>query len=309
MQGLLYISSLHPFLHFALFIGGIVREPEIIGNEPHDIPQSEWNQIDFDMKELVYWMQYGHLAEVGIALLNLVLHAKKLDQHAAILAVICHILGYLGPMIRMCYYLNTNYQQVCHFDTPYTGWMFIEVQVFVCWIVTSFIFLVMVNLSKYRGKWQQLQAHNLRNIWRQKDIDDFLHYLRHEYSVFCLCFCLTLFDISELFYIWGLKIGSVDFRVMDTVIMGLMQLSRYMSFGLLAMQIHSDQSKSHQIKIWVTLGARIIIQLGCIGLFVWLWMAGNRRFMVLYGLINLITTLLLLVQDLYVQANLTWVVR
>lgn len=46
------------------------------------------------------------------------------------------------------------------------------------------------------------------------------------------------------------------------------------------------------------------MQVVVIALFIYLIASGNRRFMIMYICINTVMTLLLLVQDLYVQATL-----
>jgi hypothetical protein len=61
---------------------------------------------------------------------------------------------------------------------------------------------VIVYNCRYRSNWQEVSIKVTRSIWREKDTDDFLHYVRHEYIVFCLSICPTIFDYSVIYFIW-----------------------------------------------------------------------------------------------------------
>ena len=103
----------------------------------------------------------------------------------------------------------------------------------VCWIMASIVFLMMAYCFKYRALWQEVGIKIQRNIWAEKDIDDFLHYLRHEYFVFCLCFSLNFFDYSQIYWVWVASHDNVSHKFADTVIMVCNQASRILSLVLL----------------------------------------------------------------------------
>ena len=65
--------------------------------------------------------------------------------------VVGHIVLYLAPILQMCFYLNNYYDIICEYDTPYSGWIFTEVQMFVCWILSTLIFLLFAYICKYRS--------------------------------------------------------------------------------------------------------------------------------------------------------------
>lgn len=224
-------------MHCAIFIGGIFKWPTVLPHlqDPAYIDISEYTVADDKIKNLCQYMWYGHLAEVVSAILFWVLSKRKLNQHAIIISILSNIVFYLTPILYCCFYLNKYHFLISRFDTPYAGWIFLEVQIFVCWIVSSFLFLFFAYTCKYRSHWQTIGIKAVRNIWGEKDIDDFLHYLRHEYTVFCLCVSLNLFDYSQIYFVWASTHGNVNHKTMDTVVMVLNQVSRIMSLILLRM--------------------------------------------------------------------------
>ena len=56
---------------------------------------------------------------------------------------------YLFPMLYMCYLLNRFKSLVTHFDTPYLVWLYIETQLYACWLISSVIFMALTYLFKY----------------------------------------------------------------------------------------------------------------------------------------------------------------
>lgn len=72
--------------------------------------------------------------------------------------------------------------------------MYIELQIFVCYIASTAIFLLLAFCNKYKSPWREFKQHIKADLWEEKDIDDFLHYLSHEYVQFCTNFALCMFD-------------------------------------------------------------------------------------------------------------------
>lgn len=166
---------------------------------------------------------------------------------------------------------------------------------FVCWIIASTLFLVIVYNCRYRSNWQEVSIKVTRSIWREKDTDDFLHYVRHEYIVFCLSICPTIFDYSVIYFIWDTLHYMPDSQVLNTVVLLILQVSRLWSLVMLKSMVDSDATKTP----WTSLIVRAIIQVAAIAAFFWLLMDGNGRFIMLYMAISLSMTLLILIHDFY----------
>jgi hypothetical protein len=134
------------------------------------------------------------------------------------------MIAYMYPMLCVCNYLNIYENIITHFDTPYSCWIFLEAQLFACWVIASILFLLLTYLCDYRSHWQEHQLLHKRNIWGEKDIDDYMHFLRNEYKVFALVMSFNIVDYFFIGYIfkYNSESGEIDprFAVGDLVQMG-----------------------------------------------------------------------------------------
>lgn len=203
LQGIILVANLHPILHLSMLIGNILREPGMIPAYYETfIPESEYIGADKSIRNVCHYMLFGHATILVINIIAAYLGTKDKFMHAVTLNIIGSVVFYITPILLMVYYLNKYYPLITHFDTPYSDWLFIEVQMFVCWIIASTLFLLIVYNGQYRSNWQEVSIKVHRSIWREKDTDDFLHYVRHEYIVFCLSVCPAIFDYSMIYFIW-----------------------------------------------------------------------------------------------------------
>ena len=101
-------------------------------------------------------------------------------------------------MLKCLYYLQKNYRFITLYDTPYAEWIFLEVQVFVSWILSSFAFLFVAYCTKYRSLWAEANMKRTEGKWHHKDSNDYLDYLKYEYKAFCLGLTFLFFSLINL---------------------------------------------------------------------------------------------------------------
>ena len=65
----------------------------------------------------------------------------------------CNMVLYVCPIFYGAFLLAYYHQLVCHWDTPYAKWLFLEVSLFISWILASVAFLLFAYLFKYRSLW------------------------------------------------------------------------------------------------------------------------------------------------------------
>lgn len=66
---------------------------------------------------------------------------------------------------------------------------------FICWIISSILFLALSYLFKYKSIWQEAFSKAKKNIWAMKDVDDYLNHLKFEYKLFCVSFSMIVNDL------------------------------------------------------------------------------------------------------------------
>lgn len=110
----------------------------------------------------------------------------------------CNFGLYLFPIFYGFFILSSYYTTMTQWDTPYSFWVYIEIKIFVSWILASTLFLLLAYLFKYRATWQEAAAFAHGNIWKLKDCDDFLNYIKFEYRAFCIALVFTIFHILTI---------------------------------------------------------------------------------------------------------------
>jgi len=120
------------------------------------IPEEQYTSADRNMRRLFYYMRYGHIVEVVVSLLCFAFK-KKAKMATEIIGFLSNWASYLGPIIMMFYFSNRYYDNFTYFDTPYSEWMYIEIYLFMCWVLSTSIFLFMCYAFKFRSKWRMLK--------------------------------------------------------------------------------------------------------------------------------------------------------
>lgn len=150
-------------------------------------------------------MFIGHLTNFVVSLLNDVMIRCGMDAVAHYLRIGTDVFLYVYPMLLATYYMGLYIDLIMCFDTPYSCWLFLEVQIFTCWIISSFLFLFLSYTCKYRSYWQESVAKINRYVWHEKDVDDYMHYLRNEYMIFSLIVTFILVDYIHIGFILNFK--------------------------------------------------------------------------------------------------------
>ena len=113
-------------------------------------------------------------------------------------SLIASNIGFYMLPIFYCFYIQCRYKEVfIQWDTPYSNIAYLELNIFISWVLASILFMFLAYTFKYRATWQQIDIS--KSIWKMKDSNDFLKYLRFEYKIFCLIFTVPFHDL--LFYI------------------------------------------------------------------------------------------------------------
>lgn len=76
------------------------------------------------------------------------------------------------------------------------AWLLIEIYYFFLWILSSIIFLGFAYFVKFTpiSKNEHVESED-KDIWNDKDRDDFLHYLKFEYFLFTFLLANTIIEI------------------------------------------------------------------------------------------------------------------
>ena len=103
--------------------------------------------------------------------------------------------------------------------------------------MSSVAFLLLAYLFKYRSMWQVADIKRRRDIWRMKDIDDFLNYVKFEYKNFCLIFTMVLFD----YMLWAYY-GDPDsnYKLSESAyfrVLMILAINRFVSLSMLLLQL------------------------------------------------------------------------
>lgn len=191
------IGRLHPIIHFAFFIASLSMRLE--HDDPGNLRSDMYEEGDKAFRFATYYMRWGHFAEVVLYFVCNLIKKRETRQIVAILSILGNIFGYMGPVMVMTFYSSKYYTNLCYFDTPYAYWVYFEVLFFVCWIFSSSLFLFLAYSCKYRSHQRQTKNKIQRDIWSEKDVDDFLHYIGLEYRQFCLPTSMCFVD----YFTWG----------------------------------------------------------------------------------------------------------
>jgi hypothetical protein len=88
-------------------------------------------------------------------------------------------------------------------------WMFIESIYFFCWIFSGILFVASAYIWKLEPTDKDEDSIKLDdNVWNDRDADDFLRYVKHDYYVFSKVLSVLFMDII---------IGFTDFNRVDTL--------------------------------------------------------------------------------------------
>ena len=105
-----------------------------------------------------------------------------------------------GPLYYVFYLaaLDPNFEK---YNTVEREWMMIEIMVFRYWIFSSIAFLLLTYIFKFRGG--ELRANiRHRDIWKLKDTDDYLNFMRMPYKNFCMFWTFFTIDFLLLLPDW-----------------------------------------------------------------------------------------------------------
>ena len=200
------IGRLHPIIHFAFFFTSLYMARDDTGTY-HYISIDQYEEGDLAIRNVCWLIRWGHFAEVVIPLLCTLFKKRETRQITAMIMVLSNIFGYLLPVLFMFYYASKYYENLCYFDTPYSNWIYFEILFLVSWIFSTALFLLLAYSCKYRSHQRQVKNKFQRDIWQEKDVDDFLHYIALEYRQFCLPTSMCFVDYFTWgYYAWHLSV-------------------------------------------------------------------------------------------------------
>ena len=164
-------------------------------DDPTLITSDKYDEGDKLIRATVYYMRWGHFAEVVIPLATSAIKRRSHRQITSLILILSNLFGYLLPVMVLIYASCKYFQNMCYFDTPYSNWLYFEILFFVCWIFSTCVFLFLAYSCKLRS--QQRHANNTENrdIWMEKDVSDFLYYISLEYRQVCLPLSFIFVDV------------------------------------------------------------------------------------------------------------------
>lgn len=179
--------------------------------------------------------------------------------------MLSNIFGYMLRVLIMCYLSSRYYDTMCHFDTPYSNWLYLEILFFTCWILSTSLFLLLAYCCKYKAQHREIKNKIDRDVWAEKDVDDYLHYIGLEYRQFCLptSFCFADY-FTWSYYTWHNYQTGEDWFSGALELQILCQVNRIAALASLILGSTLDLGHgSSATFVYGTFVLRILVTLAC----------------------------------------------
>lgn len=209
---------------------------------------------------------------------------------------------YFAPIGYCFYIISENHEIFTQFDTVYTDWVYIEVIIFVSWIIASIFFVLIAYMFKYRAEWQEMI--NKKSIWALKDCNDFLGYLKNEYKVVCLICVSSVEDILQFLLLLDPTYRNDYFASVNVETRIINFINRSLSFLLMHYAIRSNARGQDNCMFYTISVFRILLVIVAVAL---VYVNGTK--MTWYGrvyfFLDIILVTLLICNDYWSQIQLT----